>query len=317
MGPLTKRILQVVGAAVLIYVVGMFTMVKVSILGLPLIFRSGDYYNLPGGDTWQRFHEFDPTTRWDAIIIGSSHANRGYDPAVFAEHGHRVFNLGSSGQSPLNSYYVIKHYLDSTNCPLLIFDVYEGAMQSSGLESTADLTQNMTSDGAALGMAWALRDLRGLNMMALRVTSRPLEPKYLAPGYMGLGYTVKHDSVGTEGGPPSKKPVVLSERQCHFLEACIQICRERGIPMVMTSHYARRNRRGKAHEALANYMDSILTDTGIPYLDYTNTPDIEDKYWFFDFNHLNGTGAKIFTGELVDSLESLGYFDRSGDQIIR
>ena len=312
MGLLTKRFLQVMAAAVLIYVVGMFLLINVSIRDRPLIYRSGDYYNLPGGSSWQGFHEFDPATRWDAIIIGSSHAYRGYDPAVFGEMGHRVFNLGTNAQTPLNSYYVIKHYLDSTNCGLLIFDVYEGTLQSTGLESTADLTQNLNSDAAALGMAWALEDLRGLNMMALRLISRPTEPSYTDPEYVGLGFTVKHDSIGTGAGYPSDTPVELLERQRHYLEACIQLCRERGIPMVITSHYARRNKRGEAHKVLAQYMDSILTRTGVPYLDYTNTPGIEDRYWFFDETHLNSTGAKIFSGELVDSLEALGYFGRSG-----
>lgn len=309
MGPLIKRLLQTVAIAVVIYVVAMFALIKVPINGVPLIYRTGDYYNLPGGHSWQRFHEFDPATRWDAIIIGSSHAYRGYDPAIFAEHGHQVFNLGSSAQTPLNSYYVIKNYLDSTNCGLLIFDVFEGSMQNTGLESTADLTQNVTSGRAAMGMAWALRDLRGLNMMALRMISHPRQPAYTNPDYIGLGYAVKNDSVGTEAGPPSKKPVELLERQRHFLEACIQLCHERGIPVVMTSHYARRNMRGEGHEVLVHYMDSILTGTGIRYLDYTNTAGIDDRNWFFDHNHLNSAGAKIFTGQLVDSLESLGYFD--------
>ena len=75
----------------------------------------------------------------------------------------------------------------------------------------------------------------------------------------------------------------------------------------MTCHYARRDRRGKPHEVLAHYMDTILTGTGIPDLDYTNTPGIEDRNWFFDTNHLNSTGADIFTEQLVDSLEALGY----------
>ncbi|MBX2982332.1 MAG: hypothetical protein KF843_06660 [Flavobacteriales bacterium] len=307
MGRLIKRLLLFGAAVALIYVASMFIMIKVPVMGTPLIFRTGDYYNLPGGHSWQRFHEFDPAKRWDAVIIGSSHAYRGYDPSVFAAHGHHAFNLGSSAQTPLNSYYVIEHYLDSTNCGLLIFDVFEGSLQNTGLESTADLTQNVTSDGAAWGMAWALRDLRGLNMMALRMISRPTEPDYTNSDYVGLGYAVKKDSVGTEAGPPSKKPVELFERQRHFLEACIQLCRDRGIPLVITSHYARSNMRGEAHEVLAQYMDSILTGTSIPYLDYTDTPGIEDRYWFFDHNHLNATGARIFTTELVDTLESLGY----------
>ena len=130
-----KRILLFFTLAVVIYALAIFFMSHVKFQGSPLIIRTGNYYTLPGGYSWQRFHEFDPAAHWDAIILGSSHAYRGYDPAVFAEKGYRVFNLGSSGQTPLNSYFLIKHYLDSMNCPLLIFDMYEGTMQNTGLDA--------------------------------------------------------------------------------------------------------------------------------------------------------------------------------------
>ncbi|MCB0757589.1 MAG: hypothetical protein KDC01_03955 [Flavobacteriales bacterium] len=304
---MVNRILVFLAMAIALYLLAIGGMAHVSLQGKPLIFRTGDYYNWPGGDSWQRFHEFDPRERQDAMIIGSSHAYRGYDPAVFAERGHRVFNLGSSAQTPLNTYQLIKHYLDSTNCPLLIYDVYVGTFQNSGLESTADLTQNQPSDGAALGMAWALRDLRGLNMMALRMFTARNTPYYTSEHYQGLGFCLMTDSLKSAAGPPPLKQKGLLERQQQFFEACLHLCRERGIALVVSSHYARRDRRGDVHGALAHYMDSVLAGTGIPYLDYTNAPDIEDQNWFADHGHLNGTGARIFTGQLMDSLEAMGY----------
>ena len=91
------------------------------------------------------------------------------------------------------------------------------------------------------------------------------------------------------------------------VQQTVDFIRERGIALVVSSHYARRDRRGDVHGALAHYMDSVLAGTGIPYLDYTNAPDIEDQNWFADHGHLNGTGARIFTGQLMDSLEAMGY----------
>lgn len=310
MAGMLKRLFLFAAATALLYLIGIAFMAYVPIKGRPLIFRTGEYYNWPGGDSWQRFHEFDKATRWDAVIIGSSHAYRGYDPAVFAKHGHHVFNLGSSAQTPLNSYQLVKHYLDSTNCRLVIYDVFESSFQNTGLESTADLTQNVTDDGAALGMAWALRDLRGLNMMALRMVTKGRAPFYTDPDYRSQGFVLDPDSVGTEVEAPVEKQVKIPERQRYFFEACVQLCRERGIRLVVSSHYARREWRGMSHVVLARYMGGVLAGTGIPYLDYTNTPGIEDRYWFIDHNHLNGTGARIFTGQLVDSLENLGILNR-------
>ncbi|MGB3526595.1 MAG: hypothetical protein WBB32_11595 [Flavobacteriales bacterium] len=308
---MVKRILVFLALSIALYLLAIWGMAHVSVIGKPFIFRTSDYYNWKGGDSWQRFHEFDPQEQQDAVIIGSSHAYRSYDPAVFAERGHRVFNLGSSIQTPLNTYQLIEHYLDSTNCPLLIYDVYVSAFLDSGLESTADLTQNQPSDEAALGMAWALRDLRGLNMMALRMLTTSDKPFYTSEYYQGRGFCLRTDTLKSIAGSPPIKQKELLERQRHFFEACIQLCRERGIRVVVSSHYARRDRRGEAHAPLAQYMDSVLAGTGIPYLDYTNAPDIEDRCWFVDHSHLNGAGVRIFTGHLIDSLEALGYLPKS------
>lgn len=288
--------------------VGIFLVLSlVKVKRIPLIYITANYYIWPGGDTWQSFQEFDPKVRRDVVIIGSSGAYRCYDPYVFQERGYAAFNLGSNAQTPLNTYPLIEHFLDSAHSPVLIFDVAEGTFSSTGLESTADLTQNQPSDAAALDMAWAIHDPRGLNMMALRIFTRRDKPYFTSPSYKGLGFCAITDSIRTEAGPPLKKQVKLSPEQCHYFEGAIRLCRQRGIRLVVTSRYERRDRRGSAHKEFAAYLDSILTGTGVPYLDYTNSPGIDDRNWFADEGHLNTTGAQIFTGHLVDSLEALGY----------
>lgn len=310
MGSRWRPVLLFALCTVVLYGAAMFTLVHVPFMGKPLVYRTGDYYNWPGGDSWTRFREFDPKRRYDVVIIGSSHAYRGYDPYVFTQRGHTAFNLGSSAQTPLNSYWLVKEYLDSANTRLLVLDVYEGVLQGTGLESTADLSQNQTSDAAALGMAWDLRDVRGLNMIALRNLAQHSSPFYTDPAYAGLGFVPKPDSVKTDAPPPPDEPVVLKPRLQHFLEQTVALCRERGIPVVVSSHYARRDRRGSAHAVLAAYMAQALRGTGIPYVDFTEAPGIEDRNWFLDHNHLNATGARIFTEQLADSLEALGYLPR-------
>ncbi len=305
-----KRVLLFIGTTVALYLLAVWAMCHVRFQGRPLIYRTGDYYNWPGGESWASFHAFDPDARDQVVIIGSSHAYRGYDPFVFTARGHAAYNLGSSAQTPLNTFYLIKEFLDSTNCRLLVLDIYEGVMLNDGLESTSDLTQNQPSDAAALGMAWSMRDLRALNMMALRMLSDRSEPFYSNPSYAGLGFCRHPDSVGTEAPAPKVDQRPFIARQSQFFAECIRLCRERGIPVVVASHYARRNRRGIAHTKLTQLVDSTLQGTGIPYLDFTEMPGIDDRNWFADHNHLNAAGARIFTEQLVDTLESLGYLPR-------
>ncbi len=307
MGKLFLHIGRFLVVTVVLYVGTMAVLAYLPVGGTKAVYRTGSYYVTPGGPTWVQFKEYDRNERYDAVIIGSSHAYRGYDPEVFAAHGHRVFNLGSSGQTPLNTYWLIKTLLDSVNAPLLIMDVYTGTFISTGLESTADLVRNQPSNAAALGMVWSLRDLRGVNLFALRTVTPNLPPERTAKAYRGSGFTPHVDSIKTEAGPPTAEAMVLAPRQMKLFEDCLALCKERGIKVVLSSHYARRDRREQFHQPLAQYLDSTLDGTGIRYLDFTATAGIDDRNWFADGNHLNLAGARIFTNQLVDSLETLGY----------
>ncbi len=306
MTALAKRLVVFLLITAGLYGALMFALVRLTYSGRSVVFLTGDYYNWPGGETWQSFHDFSPDSAYDALIIGSSHAYRGYDPAVFGERGHRVFNLGTSGQSPLNTHPLVRRFIHAHNAPLLLFDIYEGTLQGDGFESTADLVQNQPSDAVALGLVRGQGDLRGLNMLALRLMARYKEPYYRSGWYRGAGFAPQVDSVGTQAGRPGP-PKAFEPVQLERLAAIINLCQERGIRLVLTSHYARGNMRGVYHRPLVQHLDSLLAGTDIPYLDFTEVPGIDERNWFADHNHLNITGAKIFTGQLVDSLEALGY----------
>lgn len=303
-----RGILRFIGVCAFLYVAAFIVLTRWNTPKGPMAYRTTDYYKFKGGSSLQRFTEFDRSKRYDAVIIGSSHAYRGYDPGVFASHGHAAFNLGSSAQTPINTYWLVRELLDSSNAPLLIMDVYEPMFKNSGLESTADLALNQPSSVAAVGMVLSLGDLRGLNFLALRFLS-PTNTVYPTDSqYSGLGFVPHMDSVKVEALLPANGSMEFNRAQQRAFEATVALCRERGITLVIASHFARRNRRGTSHEALVRYVQHVTSETGIPYLDFTGVPGINDKYWFYDESHLNLAGARIFTEQLVDSLESLGYF---------
>jgi hypothetical protein len=307
MGPLTKRILLFTVALVVLYGSAFLVMGHVRFRGKALIYRTADYYQWTGGDSWQRFREYHPAVRQDAVIIGSSHAYRGYDPSVFAARGYRVFNLGSSAQTPLNSQYLIEAFLDSANAPLLVFDVYEGVFASTGFESTADLTQNLPSPAAAWGMVGALGDLRGLNMMALRAVIHGEAPLYMDKEYRGLGFVPRRDTLRKEPRPMSAPDPAMAGKQWKHFKAAIALCRERGIRVVVTSHWALPARGGEVHSTFVHQVRQALQGTGIPYVDLTDAAGSTDMDHYADDNHLNAAGAALFTAQLVDSLERRGY----------
>ena len=72
--------------ALLIYT-GLFAILfYVRTTNIPVIFRTTQGNTYRGGHTYVAFRQFDPKEKYDVIVLGSSHAYRGYDPEIFRQH---------------------------------------------------------------------------------------------------------------------------------------------------------------------------------------------------------------------------------------
>ncbi len=295
--------MKFLGIAVVLYLLCFGLLAKLRVRGAPLIYRTSDYYQWKGGVAYTKFREWDPSRQWDAVVIGSSHAYRGYDPRVFKARGYEVFNLGSTAQTPLSSYVVLKHYVLRATTKLVILDLYENAMDQDGMESVSDLTQNIPSDAAALELAADLRDLRSINMFTLRMMTRSDTAVYSDANYKGRGFAVKPDSIRKPVRYDVGRPLSLHERQLQRFADCLDLCHERGIPVVLSTHFYPHQSDHARHAAFVQAIDSIIAGKDVTYYDLAYAHDLSDTDHFCDHNHLNEAGVRIFTDRLIDSLE--------------
>ncbi len=296
--------------ACIVYVVVFFVLTRVHLLGKPLIYRTSDYYQWKGGVVHAKMQEWDPQRHWDGIVIGSSHAYRGYDPRVFEERGYHIFNLGSTAQTPLSSYVVLKHYVTRANTDLVILDLYENAFDQDGSESVSDLTENLSSDVAAAELAWNYRDLRGLNMFTLRMLNKNGPPMYSDPNYKRRGFAVKRDSVRKEIHYDRGRPLRLNAVQLKEFQRCLELCKERGLLVVLATHFYPHQSDRARHLAFAHAIDSLITGRNVRWIDLSYAHSMSDRDHFSDHNHMNEAGARVFNERLIDSLETLGYLRR-------
>ncbi len=300
------------GALLLLVLLAMYLgafllLTRVEVGGVPLIFRTADHYYWKGGDTWQRFDEYDPARRHDVVVMGSSHAYRGYDPALFAAHGLDMFNLGSSAQTAMNTRYLAEAYLHAGNTGLLVLEVSKSFLEDEGLESTADLVQNNTSGHAARRMAFALRDPRGVNMLVLRWMMQGHAPQYLSENYAGRGYC-RYDERNTaqplSGRSGSFDPL---PEQVAQLEALIAWAQEQGIPLVLVTHPIPASSVDRArHIAFVDFMGELLRERGVKHIDMGLDHDLDDHLHFADHSHLNQAGVEIFVPRLIERLRKEG-----------
>lgn len=94
------------------------------------------------GQMLLRLREVQKVKQVDLLFVGSSHVYRGYDPRIFTSQGIEAFNIGSSAQTPFNSYFLLKEYLPKIKAKYVVLDLYWGALGNNGIESSIDILSN-------------------------------------------------------------------------------------------------------------------------------------------------------------------------------
>jgi hypothetical protein len=273
----------------------------------PLIYGVSEVVMPKGGNTFKKFEDFDEEKKYDVIVIGSSHAYRGYDPRIFKKNGWELFNLGTSGQTPLNSYYLIQRYIKKAHYKLVILDVYDEAFTSDGLESTADLMQNIPSTATVLKMGLSLKDPRILNMLAMRFLGREKPGKQMDNTYVMNGYNETVDSVKK----PNKKMYTsngqLNPVQLNYFEKIMVYLNDQQVNAVIVTHPAPIEWNITEHKKMQTMIRTIASRYQVEYLDYFDYPGFDSRTDFYDAHHLNQTGVQKFNTILLQDLKLKNY----------
>ncbi len=145
-----------------LYVIGILIWgsIPYSYIGSNFLYRQGSYGHLN-----TRVKEIPKYGDVDILFVGSSRVYRGFDPRIFERQGLKVFVLGSSSQTPLQSYVLLKRYLGHLNPKLIVFDLLPSSFAIKGIESTLDLLANDQIDKSSLEMALEQNDLMVWNTL--------------------------------------------------------------------------------------------------------------------------------------------------------
>lgn len=293
---------------VAIYLAFMFVLVNVKIGNNPLVYRTSEVLSWKGGNSYKKFVDFDIQHPYDVIVIGSSHAYRGYDPRIFKKSGKELFNLGTSGQSVYNSYFIAKNYITASNCKLVILELYDGALSSDAIEPSSDLIENISSDKAALEMTIALKDPRTLNMFSVRVLNKSTPPMYEDSAYVYNGFSEKHDSVKKVAKDWCNARPKVSPLQVNYLNKILTYFKSNNIRVVLVSHPAPKELNNGNHQKFIPIIQGFAKKYDVRYLDYSYSHDLELRHDFYDGHHLNQSGVKKFNKMVIQDLKRMHYF---------
>ncbi len=242
----------------------------------------------------------------EVLVLGSSHAYRGFDPRIFAEHSLTLFNLGSSSQTPFQSLHLIQQYLGRFQPRLVVLEVYPGIFASDGVESALDLLANEQLESSLLLHSLRLGSLKvvlsSFFAMQEQVLNRrrpfPEDREKFGDRYITGGYVERiEDSYQSQGW--TVQPLqVLPLQWDSFLEI-LSILEEYNLPFVMVR--APVSNSWLAKQTGWEQLEEQLRTLG-PYYSWQETISWEDSLYFYDEHHLNQRGVEVFNKLLLEAL---------------
>lgn len=306
-----KHILFSLFAIGLMYSLGMFALKTIKYKQKPVIFVTNDYYNWKGGDTYLKYREFNTSQLHDVVFAGSSRAYRGYSPYIFGNHNYNTFNLGTSAQSIKNTYFVVKHYIDMTNCKVLLLDVFAGAFTKNQLESSSDLIENISKPIAAYDIAWHNKEVRTINLAAFRYLSENDSAYFKKEDYKGKGYSSKADSMPKNKQAQffsneklSHKTIEIDDEQISYFDKIITMCHTRGVKLVCVYSPVSYFYDYSQHNNFISLIKKSIEVNDVTFYDFSKLKNLNTAYHFYDDSHLNEAGVSIFNEELIKQLQT-------------
>lgn len=268
------------------------------------------------GHTLERFRDLQNYSDIDLLFIGSSHCYRSFDPRIFASSGLISFNMGSTSQSPLNTFYLLSKYLNDLNPQLVVYEAYFPIFEGNGLESFYDLLANVPLSTEVAKMGLATRHPHAVNAMIARFLSFPEKRsgdrrQKEVPGdqYVSGGF-VSSRLVLTDSLFGEPRFLDIEKTQLSYLKKVIRLVRESGSDIMLVV-------APMPDEWLANMMNygevsdkiqSIADKMSVPYYDFNRIMKLDTYRHFSDTDHLNASGVEVFNCVLIDTLSSISSF---------
>ncbi|MFN0032825.1 MAG: hypothetical protein ACKVOR_11760 [Flavobacteriales bacterium] len=267
------------------------------------------YLQRKGGQEQRMMYDYKKDTKYDAIVIGSSHAYRGYDPRVFEANGLSLFNAGSSSQHALASRILMNDFIKPAINTLVIIDIYDKVFEGEGMECNMKLIQNASDDPVARHLLSYQPDMRTFNAYITRQFSSDAANEVEAKGYITNGYCTKQDTLFTF--PDSVAwDFVPNHQFLHALDGLMQDLERAGIKYILVSHPQPAIKwQSEYHSSFVKFLSPLISTHNARYVDLTFDKRFNQYTCFADQNHMNQAGVDLFNHLLIDSLRQLNYLN--------
>lgn len=274
--------------------------------GVPADFRFNLNHKGSPGHMFTRLREVRERKNVDVLILGSSHAFRGFDPRIFPGKGLSSFNLGSSAQTPTQTRLLLDRYFGQLKPKLVIYEVYPLTFSIDGVESALDLIANDKNDAGSLEMAIALNNIKVYNTLVVASLNEilVLEKDFDEPRINGADTYIADGFVETKMKHFRPKPLPttslsLNADQLSSFNEIVAMLKSNGVTVILVfapvspSLY-------KSYQNVYEF-DSIMRQYAV-YYNFNEILSLNDSIHFYDSHHLNQNGVNVFNEKLRETL---------------
>lgn len=268
----------------------------------------------------------------DVLFLGSSHCYRSFDTRLIDSAGTRSLNLGSSNQTPRQTYALLQRFFERYNISpeLVVIEVHPDIMENSGNESAIDILSNTYIDRPMLQMALGQRSLPVFNTLCCSYFNRMIRGDKAVVAQLTADSivhvttqsgdtTVNVDFAYCNGGfvevtpycykpiPLEPKTIKVSSEQLEWLEMCLGLLEYHSTPYLLVEVPSTRSRY-KSYTNHADFEKQIrsLVDSDSEYMNLNEDrrlmAQLDDTTCFFDDDHLNRKGATILTKYIIQCI---------------
>ncbi len=275
-----------------------------------------------------RMSDFYSKKNIDLLFLGSSHSYRSFDPREFESSLHlQAFNLGSSGQNPTTSFFLLKEALRLEHpIKTLVIETYWETLtgEDRDFDSAAEVFYYMKSSKnkwgvftdsmpfpdslKSLSKAFQFRDILKDPRIYFGITPQTDGYKYEALGFVSKDGIAQPEKL--KANPLRNKKIALNDYRLSYLKKTIELARTKGIRVILVTAPLPPTVMSEVsnYSEFSDIMSALSLEHSVEYVDFnilnTRKKIFFDRH-FSDFNHLNNEGVKIITVEFLNHLKKI------------
>jgi hypothetical protein len=262
----------------------------------------------------------------DILISGSSRAMVHYDPRIIeAATGVSVYNIGLNGSQTDMQLALLKTYLRHNRKPRVVihnldlfsFQVTHGGVYDPGqylpylgepaiYEALARINPEIWKAKYLPLYGYAVEDMRFTWMKGVGglLGWSPAEDRYQGFVPRHLRWTGEFDEFQNKNSEGVVFPI--EPEGIEAMEELADLCRKSDIRLVLVYspvYRGMRNLESNRDEIFAAFRN-LAEDCNAMFWDYSDSPLCDRKDYFYNSQHLNASGAELFSKELASRLAS-------------